>query len=258
VRFVNAYWVALTGWLEDSEALAEQYRVEDNLRHRVLAHKELLDGPNDEEIVKSRVLAVRPSRLLDVGSGLGIFSAWAKENVLEAEIVAVDSSERMVELAVGLGVDALRSDIRHLPFPDADFDCVVANFVLYHVAEAAQAIAELARVLRSNGILVASTVSDDTDSRRHAWATLFDEEPMPAGPPLSFSRENGSKLLRRRFGNVEQIDCDAALVFESRDQLVGYVESLPPMRGLGSKVPDLADPFRLPTKTTVFVASEPK
>ena len=122
----------MTGWLEDPEALAEQYVVEDKLRHRVLAHQELLDGPNDEEIVRSRVLSALPQRLLEVGSGLGTFCAWAKEHLVDAEIVAVDSSERMVELAVGLGVEALRSDIRHLPFPNADFDCVVANFVLYH------------------------------------------------------------------------------------------------------------------------------
>jgi SAM-dependent methyltransferase len=247
----------LTGWLEDPEAVADQYEVDDDLRQRVLAHQELLAGPNDEEIVRSRVLGVQPRRLLEVGSGLGAFCTWAKAH-LEAEIVAVDFSERMVELAIGLGVDALQADVRRLPFRDADFDCVVANFVLYHVTEIDLAISELARVLEGEGVLVASTASDDTESRRLAWAVLFDEGPIAAPPPLSFSRENGRRLLLRKFESVEQIDCDAALVFESRDRLIAYIESLPPMKGLGPKVPELTEPFRLPTKTTVFAARNPK
>jgi hypothetical protein len=73
--------------------------------------------------------------------------------------------------------------------------------------------------------------------------------------PLLFSRENGRRLLLRRFRAVDQVDCDAELVFRSRERLVAYVESLPPMRGLGPTLPQVEEPFRLPTKTIVFVAT---
>ncbi len=113
-------------------------------------------------------------------------------------------------------------------------------------------------MLEAGGLLVASTLSNDTGSRRLAWATLFNEEPQPAPSPLSFSRENGRRLLLDHFSEVQQVDCDAALVFPTRDRLVPYVESLPPMKGLGERVPLFTEPFRLPEKTTVFVATSPR
>jgi len=249
--------LGVTSWLDDPEAIAEQYESEDALRQRVLAHRELVVGPDDEEIVRARIHEARPRRLLEVGSGLGELCGWANTR-LDGEVVAVDSSQRMVELAVQAGVTGVLADMRDLPFPDSSFDCAVANFVLYHVADPETAIAELARVLEAGGTLIASTLSDDTSERRRAWAMLFDAEPQPPTPPLSFSRENGRQLLLQRFDHVDQLDCDAELVFPTRDSLARYVASLPPMRDLAGQVPELVAPFHLPQKTTVFHARTPR
>jgi SAM-dependent methyltransferase len=244
-------------WLVDPDAVAAEYASEQALRERVLAHRELVEGPDDEAIVRARVLAARPRRLVEVGSGLGDFCAWASAK-LGGEVVAVDASPRMVELAAQPGVEAVVADMRQLPFADAVFDCVVANFVLYHIPDPVIAIAEFARVLGPGGILVASTLSDDTDSRLQAWATLLREEKQPAPPPLSFSRENGRALLLRHFRHVEQTDCDAVLVFPTRERLARYVEAVPGMKGIAPLLPDIAEPFRLPDRTTVFQASAPR
>ena len=64
----------VSSWLDDPEAIAQQYASEEELRQRVLAHRELVDGPDDEEIVRERILAACPGRLLEVGSGLGELS----------------------------------------------------------------------------------------------------------------------------------------------------------------------------------------
>jgi|SRR5215204_176260 len=240
-------------WLVDPDAVAAEYESERGLRERVLAHRELVAGPDDDKVVRARIVAGRPRRLLEVGPGLGELCAWARAE-FGAEVVAVDSSPRMVELASTAGATGVLADMRQLPFPDDSFDCVVVNFVLYHVENPATAIAELARVLEPGGIVIASTLSDDTMSRDQAWAELFDEEPQPAPPPLSFSRENGRKLLLRHFEDVEQIDCDAELVFRDRERLARYVDAIPRMKGLGQRVPHLTEPFCLPEKTTVFQA----
>ena len=114
--------------------------------------------------MRARVLATRPRRLLEVGSGLGEFCAWASAT-LGGEVVAVDASPRMVELTARAGVEAVVADMRQLPFADAAFDCVVVNFALYHIPDPVIAIAEFARVLKPDGILVAATLSDDTNAR---------------------------------------------------------------------------------------------
>lgn len=246
----------VTSWLEDPDAVAEEYASEEAFRQRTLAFMELLEGPDEEEIVRARILAARPRRLLDVGSGLGDLCAWAKAE-LEAEVVALDSSPRMVELAVQAGVTAVRGDMRQLPFADRSFDCVVACAVLYHVPDPERVIAEAARVLETEGVLLATTGSDKEAERDRAWGSLFSEE-IPRQPPLSFSRENGRKLLLQAFCHVEQVDCDGALVFPTRERLVRYVKALPLARDAAGRVPELTEPFRLPVKMTVFQATMPR
>jgi SAM-dependent methyltransferase len=244
-------------WLVDPGAVTAEYESERALRERVLAHRELVEGPDDEAVVRAMILAACPRRLLEVGSGLGDLCGWVKAQ-LEVDVVAVDASPRMVELATTAGATGVLADMRHLPLPSDWFGCAVANFVLYHVEDSATAISGLARVLEPDGILIASTLSDDTKARHQAWADLFGELPQPDPPPLSFSRENGRDLLLRRFGQVEQVDCDAELVFPNRERLVRYVDAVPRMKGLGPRVPTLRKPFRLPEKTTVFRASAPR
>ena len=152
---------------------------------------------------------------------------------------------------------AVQADMRQLPFADASFDCVVACAVLYHVPNPEKAISEAARVLDAEGLLVATTGSDDERERNRAWGLLFAEE-IPAPPPLSFSRENGRDLLLRHFFDVERVDCDGTLVFPTRERLVRYVRALPLARDAAGRVPKLTEPFRLPVKMTVFQANTPR
>ncbi len=85
----------MTDWVSDPEAVAEEYASEEGLWERRAAYHELLEGPDDEEIVRARILAASPRRLLDVGSGFGELCASATAH-LDAEVVAIDSSPRMV------------------------------------------------------------------------------------------------------------------------------------------------------------------
>jgi SAM-dependent methyltransferase len=246
----------VTNWLEDPDAVAEEYASEEAFRQRTLAFTELLEGPDEEEIVRSWIFAARPRRLLELGSGLADLCAWAQTQ-LDGEVVAIDSSPRMVELAKRAGVKAVQADMRRLPFADASFACVVACAVLYHVPDPEKAITEAARVLDAEGLLLATTGSDDKRERNRAWGSLFMEE-IPTRPPLSFSRENGLDLLLRHFRNVERVDCDGTLVFPTRERLVRYVQALPLARDAAGRIPELTEPFRLPVKMTAFQANTPR
>src|SRR6266581_1282352 len=82
-------------------------------------------------------------------------------NELGVTVIGVDQSERMVELQRSKGIDARVGDVQKLPFADGEFDVALAAWMLYHVPDLDRGLAELARVLRPGGRLVAVTNAED-------------------------------------------------------------------------------------------------
>src|SRR5262249_59595197 len=98
-------------------------------------------------------------RILEIGVGTGLsFDDYGTDD----RVVGVDISEPMIEkakrrLATGRypNVEGVRvMDAHTLAFPDASFDCAVAQFVITVVAEPEQVLSECARVVRSGGEII--------------------------------------------------------------------------------------------------------
>lgn len=91
------------------------------------------------------------TRLLDVGTGSGVAAAIAQKR--GADVVGIDFSEAMLAEArrrvPSVEFRAASADL--LPFDDETFDAVVANGVLHHLAQPADALAEARRVLVPGG-----------------------------------------------------------------------------------------------------------
>lgn len=103
-----------------------------------------------------RPLAVEGRRVLDVGCGDG--ERYAQALVAAGvELHGVDPSQVAVERARAVGIDAAVGDAtRGLDHPDASFDGVVCFEVLEHLFLPARAVAEMYRVLKPGGTLIAS------------------------------------------------------------------------------------------------------
>ena len=187
--------------------------------------------------------------MLEVGCGTGE-AAERIADELGATVVALDISSRMVELTKARGVDARVGDVQELPFADCEFDCAVANWVLYHVPDLDRGIAELARVLRPGGRLVATTVGED--NLREVWELLGDHSVFD----LSFNRRDGADRLRRHFERVEQRDAKGTVVFPSPQALRAYVAATITRSHLAERVPDFDGPFRARSRHSVFVAEK--
>jgi SAM-dependent methyltransferase len=111
------------------------------LRERLLLDLFLSAGPGPE--------------VLNGGAGQGTLTQKLAE--LGFDVTSTDVSTEAVQLlrarAPGLTVEA---DLTSLPFDDASFDGVVLGEVLEHIEDDRRALAEVARVLRQEGVLALS------------------------------------------------------------------------------------------------------
>ena len=233
--------------LDDAAVVAREYASEAGLAGRSAAYR-FAEGPNPNDLALEAVAEIRPRRVLEVGPGRGEFAARLAAE-LGVEVVAVDQSERMVELTRARGVEARVGDVQELPFGDAEFDCCVANWMLYHVPDLDRGLAELRRVLRPGGRLVAVTNGSD---HLHELYELLGVEKWTS----TFAAEDAPGLLRRHFARVESRDATGWIVFPGRAEAQAYVDAAQSFAGAGRRLPPVDGPLRVRRLPFVLVADK--
>jgi 2-polyprenyl-3-methyl-5-hydroxy-6-metoxy-1,4-benzoquinol methylase len=232
--------------LNDPELVRRQYASEDGLAVRREFQQRFREGPDAFDTAFEAVAELEPRRVLEVGCGMGNFAERLARQT-SAEVVATDLSPRMVELARERGLDARVADVQELPFDDGEFDCAVANAMLYHVEDLDRALSELARVLEPGGKLVAVTIGEA--HMAEVWRLVgYQKAERP------FSRENGAKQLARHFRSVQAEDVDAQLVFPDAAAVHEYVDSTIFSAEVPRPLPEFEGPLRAGAYATVFVA----
>ena len=234
--------------LDDAAFVREQYASEENLAARKAAYA-TAEGPDAREVLFAAIAEAEPARVLEVGGGEGELAERIVRE-LGTDLVGLDQSERMVEIQRAKGIDARVGDVQELPFDDADFDVAVAAWMLYHVPDLDRALAELARVLRPGGRLVAVTNSVEHLRELHELAGRD-----PSERDFTFRRENGEELLLRHFARVERRDADGWVTFDDAS-LRSYAASWEsPLRRILDQ-PPLERPLRARRASTIFVAEK--
>jgi SAM-dependent methyltransferase len=188
----------------DYDERPERFRLARSVLRRHAAEKDV------HERVARRLLAEGLVPVLDVGCGEGELAHYLPEGAW----VGLDSSGEMLARAPQPSVQA---DAESIPFPDASFPSVALLYVLYHLADPSQALAEARRVMRSGGLVaVAAPSRDDSPELAHG---------LP-GSPLTFDAELAPELLSEMFVELEVERWDAPLLelptaAAVRDYLIG-------------------------------------
>jgi ubiquinone/menaquinone biosynthesis C-methylase UbiE len=104
--------------------------------------------------IRTRVAGEAGGRVLEIGAGTGFNFPYYPEG---AEVVATEPDPHMLRKAEPRarerGIELRAAPAEHLPFPDADFDTIVATGVLCAVDHPERALSEAHRVLRPGGEL---------------------------------------------------------------------------------------------------------
>ncbi len=227
--------------LNDPALVAHEYADESNLSVRIAAQA-ASTGPDARQVAFDAVAEVEPSLILEVGPGRGeLAERMARE--LDARVIGIDQSERMVALTQARGVEAVVGDVQNLPFRDGIFDCAVAAWMLYHVQDLNRALLELSRVLRPQGRLVATTNSRDT--LPELWDLLGGK------PNSTFNAENAEGALLRHFTIVERRDVRGTVTFADREAAHRYASTL--AAASADELPDFEGPLVCSRHAAVFV-----
>lgn len=135
--------------------------------HAALAYRQM-----DHRIAMAIAGAVkgegRAIDLLDVGCGPGSLVPALRE-IGSVNIVGIDLSPEMIEIARERYPTARFEvgDVEALAFPDASFDAVLCSGMLHHLAALDGAMAQIARVLRPGGIMLAREPNEDNFGSRY-------------------------------------------------------------------------------------------
>ncbi|MDF2921171.1 MAG: MerR family transcriptional regulator [Paenibacillaceae bacterium] len=148
----------------------QEYESAFNLQTRIRMHDTFSVNPYKwHHWLFDQLTIPEHSTILELGCGDGTLWQRNASRIPEGwDVTLTDISEGILNdakegLKHWLSPDRLRfssADARSIPFPDASFDVILANHMLYHVSERHQALKEIRRVLKPGGKLFASTMGN--------------------------------------------------------------------------------------------------
>lgn len=166
-------WTSLESSLADAAFGADDSRLKDVLEERnaapgaggfdaVASDWDRIQGPFYSAAVReSALMRLVPRDLVvaDIGCGTGLLTLTLAQ--VAAKVHAVDASARMVKIVKekvsrsGLrNVVVKRGEAERLPLRDASMDAVLAFHLLRHLPRPAEAVGEVARILKPGGQIV--------------------------------------------------------------------------------------------------------
>jgi len=164
-------------------------------------------------------------RLLDLACGPGYVAGAAHALCLDVE--GVDFAPGMIDAAKAKFpcLNFQVADIQDLPFDDNSFDVAACNIGLFHVADTAKALSEIARVLRPGGRFAFSQWAAPAQSELYAalFAILKDTadmtlaDPAPDAYRLSDPEIVEGMLSESGFSDVETRYLDTVLIATGDD-----------------------------------------
>lgn len=115
--------------------------------------------------------------VLDAGCGNGYLSRRMAKTA--KKVIGIDFTKKLIEAAKQeinpQNVEFIEGNLEHLPFQSDSFDTVLCNMVLMDVERIDKVIGELGRVLKQNGVIIASTLHPCFENPPRTYS-LFDDK----------------------------------------------------------------------------------
>ncbi len=215
-------------------SLKTQYVNANNINARIQLHRDF--STNHEgwfPWILDQIELTDNMKILEVGCGNGAIWSENKDCLPEhITVVLSDTSEGMLRDAHrNLGDDSRftfeKFNCENIPYDDEQFDLVVANHVLFYSEDIDKAIRECGRVLKKDGLFVASTYGSRHMIEITQLVQAFNEEIVLSQESLydRFGLDNGESILSKCFHDTELRRYPDSIEINEPDPLIWYILS---------------------------------
>ena len=150
-------------------------------------------GVSTVNFIRSTFPDLQPTRILDLGCGIGTSTLPLADAFPDAEIHGVDIAAPMLRYgharaeALGVPIHFSQQAAEHTDFADGSFDLVISNLLLHEIPQKAsrQILAEAHRLLRPGGVTVHNDMvgwpTDPFETFVAEWNVFNNNEPFERG-----------------------------------------------------------------------------
>ena len=193
----------------------------------------LADGASQDLFRDVTQSIARHSPIADIGCGVGVPLLPVGPTAMDRrDVMAGDISLRQLQSIRRTAAEPLPNllqfDAARLPFRSASVGCAVARHMLYHVRDPPLAAAEAARVIRSDGLFVATTNSSTSRpelQHAHTGAVAELGGRLVERMSTNFDAESGAQKLTGSFRRVRTEPWSGVLAFPNVDAVLDYYRS---------------------------------
>ncbi|NFQ49422.1 methyltransferase domain-containing protein, partial [Clostridium botulinum] len=215
-------------------SIKEQYNSDENLNLRTNLHSYNINKIDWDKWCFQKMNLIKCSKILELGCGVG--KLWIKNQDFideNSEIILSDFSPNMLKCAKN-NLENLDCKFKYkkinaedIPYDDESFDVVIAEHMLYFVTDIEKALSEIKRVLKPNGIFYVTTNSCNSMIELNKLAEKFDPNLDINNNGLSsrFDLENGEKMLKKYFNNIESEILEGKIILDKAEPVVSYKAS---------------------------------
>lgn len=219
------------------DAVKNQYATARNLETRISLHaKYSMNKQGFGNWIYEQYQIKEGDRILELGCGNGDMWIGKTEKLPKgANLILSDFSKGMVEsvnqkFEGDKKVQVRQINICEIPYEDNSFEVVIANMMLYHVPDLHQALSEVRRVLKKDGIFYCATFG-----KNGMVPYLMRNLNMPEAlnrQPDSFTLQNGEEVLKPYFSVINKEEYKDRLEVTDAKDLADYMLSTVSITGI--------------------------
>jgi len=169
-------------------------------------------------------------RIVEIGPGPAYVSIEIAKRLPDVEIVGLEISDTMIEIAKGNAethglsdkITLRKGDASNMPFEDSAFDFAVTSGSLHHWKKPNQVFSEIYRILRPGSVALISDLRKDAPEEKvDEFANKIDSKLMRWGLKHSFkegytARQIQEMMKSTRFAEIEITEEDISMLIMLR------------------------------------------